>query len=60
MFYVNNYIDWNWFNRLYIFNWLKKDIKNIDAVARKLKPASTKVINFRKKEVKKKQKVVDK
>ena len=45
VFYVNNYINWDWFNKLYDSDWIKKDIRNIDAVARKLRLASTTAIN---------------
>ena len=47
VFYVNNYIDWDQFNQLYDLNWMKKGIKNVDAVARKLGPALTRAINDR-------------
>ena len=47
MFYVNNYIDWDWFNHLYDSNWMKKGIRNADVVARKLRLASTKATNDR-------------
>ncbi len=59
MFYVNNYINWDQFNQLYTSNWLKKDVQNIDAVTQKFILASTKVTNLRRKEFRKKQKVVD-
>ena len=38
---------------------MEKDVQNTNAVAHKLKPASTKVINLRREEAKKKQEVVD-
>lgn len=38
---------------------MEKNIQNVDKVACKLKSVSTKAINFRKKETKKKQKVVN-
>ncbi len=41
LFYVNNYIDWDQFNQLYDLDWMEKGIRNVDAVARKLGPAST-------------------
>ena len=47
VFYVNNYIDWDQFNQLYDFDWMEKDIKNADAVARKLGPASIRATNDR-------------
>ncbi len=45
VFYVNNYIDWDQFNQLYDPDWMEKDIKNADAVARKLEPALTRATN---------------
>ncbi len=45
MFYVNNYIDWDQLNQSYIPNWMKKNIQNIDVVARKLGPALIRTIN---------------
>ena len=45
MFYVNNYIDWDQFNQLYDPNWMKKGIKNANAVVRKLGLALTRVNN---------------
>lgn len=59
MFYINNYIDKNKFPQLSVFNWIEKDIYNIDMIFYKLKSALTKVTNLKKKEAKKKQKVVD-
>ena len=59
MFYVNNYIDIDQFNQLYAPDWLEKSIQNADAVAWKLIPALTKVIDLRKKEARKKQEVVN-
>ena len=63
VFYVNNYIDWNQFNQLYDANWFNKDIRNADAIACKLRPASIKATNLRlevaKEEVRKKYKVVE-
>ena len=47
VFYVNNYIDWDQFNQLYDPDWMKKGIRNADAVARKLRPASTRATNDR-------------
>ena len=47
VFYVNNYIDWYQFNQLYDPDWIEKSIKNADAVARKLGPASTRATNDR-------------
>ena len=45
VFYVNNYIDWDLFNQLYNLDWMEKDIRNIDAVIRKLGLASTRATN---------------
>ncbi len=45
VFYVNNYIDWDQFNQLYNPDWMEKDVKNVDAVVRKLRPALTRAIN---------------
>ena len=63
VFYVNNYIDWDQFNQLYDADWFNKGIRNADAVARKLGPASIKVTNLRlevaKEEVRRKQEVVE-
>lgn len=36
VFYINNYIDWNKFNQLYDLNLMEKDVRNADAIARKL------------------------
>ncbi len=47
VFYVNNYIDWDQFNQLYDPDWMEKGIRNADAVARKLGPASTSATNQR-------------
>ena len=63
VFYVNNYIDWDQFNQLYDTDWFNKGIRNADAVARKLGPASIKATNLRlevaKEEVRRKQEVVE-
>ena len=47
VFYVNNYIDWDQFNQLYDLDWMEKGIRNADAVACKLGPASTRATNDR-------------
>lgn len=47
VFYVNNYIDWNQFSKLYDSDQIKKGLKNTDAVAHKLKPALIKAINHK-------------
>ncbi len=47
VFFINNYIDWDQFNKLYDPNWIKKGIRNTDAVARKFGPASTRATNQR-------------
>lgn len=47
IFYVYNYIDWDQFNQLQDLDWIKKDIQNTDAVARKLEPALTKKFSLR-------------
>ncbi len=36
IFYVNNYIDQDEFNQLYVLDWPEKGVQNTDAVARKL------------------------
>ncbi len=59
VFYVNNYIDWDQFNQLYAPDLLEKGVQNVDAVARKLTPASIKATNLRREEARKKQEVVD-
>ena len=63
VFYVNNYIDWDQFNQLYDADWFNKGIRNADAVARKLGPASIKATNLRlevaKEEVWRKQEIVE-
>ena len=63
IFYINNQIDWNQFNQLYDADQFNKGIRNADAVARKLRPASIKTTNLRlevaKKEVQKKHEVVE-
>ena len=45
VFYVNNYIDWDQFNQLYDSDWMKKGVKNADAVTCKLRLALTRAIN---------------
>ncbi len=45
VFYVNNYINWDLFNPLYDLNSMEKGIRNVDAIARKLGPASTRITN---------------
>ncbi len=45
MFYVNIYIDWDQINQLYDLNQIKKDIRNADAVARKLGPVLIRATN---------------
>ena len=63
VFYVNNYIDWNQFNQLYDADSFNKSIRNADAVACKLRPASIKATNLRlevaKEKVRKKHEVVE-
>ena len=63
VFYVNNYIDQNQFNQLYDTDWFNKGIRNVNAVAHKLRPALIKATNLRlevaKEEVQKKHKVVE-
>ena len=59
VFYVNNYIDWNQFNQLYVLDRMKKDVQNANVVTRKLKLALTKTTNLRRKEARKKQEVVN-
>ena len=54
VFYINNYIDWNYFNQLYDLDWIEKVIKNTDLVARKLGPALTRATNERVEVAKKK------
>ena len=45
VFYINNYIVWDQFIQLYNLDQMKKGIRNSDAVACKLRPASTKGTN---------------
>ena len=45
VFYVNNYINWDQFNKLYDPDEIKKGIRNTDAVARKLRPVLTRATN---------------
>lgn len=45
IFYANNYIDCDWFNQLYDPDWMKKDIKDMDTFAYRIRPALTKAIN---------------
>lgn len=59
-FYVNNYIDQNQFNQLYVFNQLKKDIQNADIITNKFLPVLIKATNLRRKKTRKKQEIVDK
>ena len=64
VFYVNNYIDWDQFNQLYNLDWMKKRIRNVNAVAGKLRPASTRATNnwlkAAKKEMQKKEEIIEK
>lgn len=60
MFYVNNYISWDQLNKLYDLDWLKKNIRNVDEVASKLKSVLIKVINQRLEAVKKKKRKKEK
>ena len=53
IFYVNNHINWDQFNQLYNADWFNKDIRNADAIARKLGLALIKAINLRLKVTKK-------
>lgn len=63
VFYVNNYIDQEWFNQLYDTNQFNKNIRNADVMACKLRPASIKATNLKlevaKDKVQRKQKVVE-
>ena len=64
VFYINNYIDCrDQFNQLYDADWFNKGIRNKDAIARKLGPASIKATNPRleitKKKVQKKQEIME-
>ncbi len=59
VFYVNNYIDWDQFNQLYVPDWPEKNVQNVDKVVQKLTSASTKATDLRKKEARKKQEVVN-
>ncbi len=45
VFYVNNYIDLDQFNKLYDPDWIEKGIRNSDIVTRKLGPALTRATN---------------
>ncbi len=45
VFYINNYINWDQFNQLYDPDRMEKDIRNTDAIARKLGPVLTKATN---------------
>lgn len=47
LFYSNNYIDWDQFKQIYDFNWIERDIKNVDVVACKLELTLTRVTNYR-------------
>lgn len=47
VFYVNNYIDWDYFNQLYDPDCMEKSIQNADAVVLKLRLASTNATNHR-------------
>ena len=47
VFYINNYIKWDQLNQLYDPDWMKKGIQNVDAVARKLRPALIRATNHR-------------
>ncbi len=59
VFYVNNYINWDQLNQLYAPDWLEKDVRNADTVARKLIPALTKATDLRREKARQKQEVVD-
>ena len=54
VFYINNYIDWDQFNKLYNLDWIKKDVQNTDTVAHKFRPALTRASNHKLKVSKKK------
>lgn len=43
--YINNYIDQDQFNELYNLNQVEKNIRNVDAISRKLKLALIKATN---------------
>ena len=47
VFYVNKCLDKDQFNQLCDADWFNKGIRNADAVARKLGPASIKATNLR-------------
>lgn len=47
VFYIKNYINWDLFNQLYNSGSIEKSIKNIDVVARKLRPTLIKTTNQR-------------
>ena len=47
IFYINNYIDKDFFNQLYDADWFNKDKRNVDIVTRKLRPASIKATYLR-------------
>lgn len=64
VFYINNCIYQNQFNQLYNSNWLEKNVQNVVAVSRKLRPALKRASNYRlevaKKKRQKKEKIVEK
>ena len=64
VFYVNNDIDWDQFNQLYDFDWMKKGIKSAYTIVCKLWPALTRANNYRlevvKKERWKKEEIIEK
>lgn len=47
MDYINNYIDWDQFNQLYDSDRIEKDIRNTDAVIRKLRSILIYTTNYR-------------
>ena len=63
VFYINNYIDWDQFNQLYDADWFNKSMRNANAVARQLEPASIKATNLKlevaKEKIRKKHEVVE-
>lgn len=47
MFYINNYFDWDLVKKLYDYDWIEKDIKNVDIVFYKLELVLIKITNHK-------------
>ena len=53
MFYINTYIDWDYFNLLYDLGLIEKSTQNTDVIAYKFRPALIRATNHKLKDAKK-------